>query len=105
MADLSRRTCPHGNAPSTCLICQALDVSELSDSRRPRATPARSAGRSLGWTVATFGIVALVVLFVVSWAAALLWTVVRIVELVAVAVIAGWVCWRLGVRHGRRHPG
>ncbi len=105
MASLSRSTCPHGKTRSTCAICQALDATDLSDDRRRRATPERSGGGSLGWTVAKLGIVALVVLFVVSWAAALLWTVVRIVELVAVAVIAGWVCWRLGVRHGRRHPG
>ena len=106
MAGLSRSTCPHGRTPSTCLICQALDASELSEGRprRAKATPERASGGSLSWAVAKLGIAAVVVLVVVSWAAALLWTVVRVVELLAVAFVAGWICWRLGVRHGRRHP-
>jgi Flp pilus assembly protein TadB len=103
MAGLSRSTCPHGRTPSTCLICQALDAGELSDARR-RATPERRAGGSLSWTVAKFGIVAVLALVVLSWAAAFFWAALRILELVAVAVIVGWACWRLGVRHGRRHP-
>lgn len=105
MAGLSRSTCPHGRTPSTCLICQALDAGELSEARRRREKPERRGGGSLSWTVAKLGILAVVALVAVSWAAALLWTVLRVLELVAVAVVAGWVCWRLGVRHGRRHPG
>jgi Flp pilus assembly protein TadB len=83
MAGLSRSTCPHGRTPST---------------------PERRAGGSLSWTVAKFGIVAVLALVVLSWAAAFFWAALRILELVAVAVIVGWACWRLGVRHGRRHP-
>lgn len=105
VAGLSRSTCPHGRTPSTCLICQALDASELSDARRERAKPERGGGGSLGWMVAKFGILAVVALVAVSWAAALLWTVLRVLELLAVAFVVGWVCWRLGVRHGRRNPG
>jgi Flp pilus assembly protein TadB len=104
MAGLSRSTCPHGRTPSTCLICQALDAGELSDARR-RAAPEQRAGGSLNWTVAKFGIVAVLALVVVSWAAAFFWAALRILELLAVAVVVGWVCWRLGVRHGRRNPG
>ena len=104
MAGLSRSTCPHGRTPSTCLICQALDASELSEARRRREKPERRAG-SLSWTVAKFGIVAVVAVVALSWVAALFWTVLRVLELVAVAVVVGWVCWRLGVRHGRRNPG
>ncbi len=102
MTGLSRSICPHGRTPSTCLICQAL-ASELSEERR-RATADRRTGRSLTWTAAKFGIVAVLVVVLVSWAAAFLWAAVRILELAAVAVVAGWVCWRLGVRYGRRHP-
>ena len=105
MAGLSRSTCPHGRTPSTCLICQALDASELSDARRRRTTPERGGGGSLSWTVAKFGILAVVALVALSWAAAFFWAALRILELVAVAVVVGWVCWRLGVRHGRRNPG
>ncbi len=104
MTGLSRSTCPHGRTPSTCLICQALDASELPDARRRRAAPETRSGGSLTWTVAKFGIVAVVALVAISWAAALLWTALRVLELVAVAVVAGWICWHLGVRHGRRHP-
>jgi hypothetical protein len=103
MAGLSRSTCPHGRTPATCLICQALDAGELPEARR-RAPADRRTGRSLSWTVAKLAIVAVLVVVIVSWAAAFLWAAVRILELVAVAVVAGWVCWRLGVRHGRRHP-
>ena len=105
VAGLSRSTCPHGRTPSTCLICQALDASELPDARRRPQTPERRAGGSLSWTVAKVGILAVVALVAVSWAAALLWTALRVLELLAVAVVVGWVCWRLGVRHGRRNPG
>ena len=104
MASLSKGICPHGRTPSTCLICQALDAGELPG-YGPQATPERGPGRSLTWTVAKLAIVAVIVVLVLSWAAAFLWAAVRILELVAVAVVAGWVCWRLGVRHGRHHPG
>ena len=58
----------------------------------------------LGATLVVLAVVAVLGLLLVSWFAALAWAVIRVVELVAVAVIAGWVAWRLGVRHGRRHP-
>ena len=105
VAGLSRSTCPHGRTPSTCLICQALDAGELSDARRRAERPERKVGGSLSWTIAKLGILAVVALVAISWAAALLWTALRVLELLAVAVVVGWVCWRLGVRHGRRNPG
>ena len=39
---------------------------------------------------------------VVGWVAATFFAVLRIIELLAVAAIAGWVGWKLGVRQGRR---
>lgn len=75
----------------------------------PTAVPAaRSAlspsrGRSkLGGNLAVVAIVAVLGFVVFGWLAAAFFAVLRIVELVAVAVIAGWVGWKLGVRHGRR---
>ncbi len=94
--------CPHGKTPSTCLICQALDAGELTD-RGVRPEPRTR--RSPGWKVAKLGIVAVVSVLVASWLAAILWAAARTLELVAVAMVTGWVCWRLGVRHGRRDPG
>jgi len=55
--------------------------------------------------VVVLGALGVVIVLVASWLVALAWTVFRVVQLVAVAVGAGWVGWRLGVRHGRRHPG
>jgi len=49
------------------------------------------------------GLVALVALLVVGWwALAVVSLVLRLAQLVVVATAAGWVGWRLGVRHGRR---
>lgn len=36
------------------------------------------------------------------WVVAIVAVALRLIELVAVAVVAGWVGWRLGVVHGRR---
>ncbi len=69
----------------------------------PGAVGRRSASR--GGTVVVLGALGVVIVLVASWLVALAWTVFRVVQLVAVAVGAGWVGWRLGVRHGRRHPG
>lgn len=101
-------TCPHGLTATTCLICETL-----TPSRRPEAAFAadpdrgsvRRRSRGLGSGLAVLAVVAVVGLLVVSWVAALAWALIRLVELVAVAVVSGWICWRLGVRHGRRHPG
>jgi hypothetical protein len=102
--------CPHGFAPDACLICRTLSIGTpargagsvevLTDGRRP-------ARRSLGLGTRALGGLALVAgaLLVVWWLTAVIWAVLRVVELVAAAAVAGYLGWKLGVRHGRRHPG
>ncbi len=54
--------------------------------------------------LAVVAILAIAGVLLLSWIAAFAWAAIRLLELVAVAVVAGWVGWRLGVWHGRRHP-
>ena len=79
-----------------------LDPSVLPATPRARR-PDRP--RSLPGGLATIAVVAIVGFVVVGWVAAAFFAVLRIVELLAVALVAGWVGWQLGVRHGRRQSG
>jgi lysylphosphatidylglycerol synthetase-like protein (DUF2156 family) len=100
-----RALCPHGMERASCLICRTLAPAGPGPARLDQervAAPRRSLG--VGRTLAVLAVVAVAGLLVVSWVAAFAWALIRLVELVAVALIAGWVGWRLGVRHGRRHP-
>ena len=106
MAYQCPRTCPHGLTTTTCLICETLRPSRSGsagpdDDRRPAR---RRRSLAVGPTLAVLVVVAVAGVLVASWVAAFAWAVIRVVELVAVALVAGWVGWRLGVRHGRRHP-
>ncbi len=89
-------------APESCQICRVLDGGTNVPERRGRPAPEprerRRGGVGLGLTV--IGVVA--VLVALSWVVAVVWAVLRIVELVAVAFVFGWAGWKLGVRHGRR---
>jgi hypothetical protein len=105
MGDAGPRTCPHGLTTSTCLICETLSPSRSGTARLDDdRAPARRRAFRVGPALAVLVVVAVVGLLVVWWVAAFAWAVIRLVELVAVALVAGWVGWRLGVRHGRRHP-
>ncbi|MDQ4132983.1 MAG: hypothetical protein M3179_07180 [Actinomycetota bacterium] len=97
-------TCPHGMTASSCLICQTL-----SPARRPES--AESAGASPArrwrrWRTTGGGLAILVAglaaLLAVSWVAALVWSLLRVVELVLMGAVCGWIGWRLGMAHGRR---
>ena len=109
---MATATCPHGFAPGSCLICQTLGTSApvASGSTRPAVEvltgrPARRrSGMTLGARLIGLAALAIGVVLVVGWVAALIWAALRVVELIGVAVVAGWAGWRLGVRHGRRHP-
>jgi hypothetical protein len=111
MGDVAAATCPHGFAQDSCLICQTLGSSspvpagatkvEVLTGRSPRR---RRSGLTLGTRLIGLAAVAVAVVLVVGWVAALIWAALRIVELIGAAVVSGWVGWRLGVRHGRRHP-
>jgi hypothetical protein len=116
-------TCIHGFAPGTCLICQTLQPgagTTTKDAGRkgrrvaqpvaPGKTPVRpdaviSPGpprrSSLGVRALGIFFLAVAVLVAVWVVAGVVLAVLRILELVAVALVAGWIGWRLGVRHGR----
>lgn len=100
MVRVSPTTCPHGLPRDTCQICQVLE---------PTAVPAAGAGRrpdrgraGLGGNLAVVAIAAVVGFVVLGWVAAAFFAVLRIVELLAVAAIAGWVGFKVGVQQGKR---
>jgi len=100
MEEMSAATCPHGLPPETCQICRVLEPTAVPAARSGRGA-ARS-GRGLGGNLAVIAIVAVVGFVVFGWVLAAFFAVLRILELVAVAFVAGWVGWKLGVRQGRR---
>jgi Flp pilus assembly protein TadB len=119
-------TCIHGFAPGTCLICQTLQggtaTATKEDSgrgrqKRGRSDPAPVAvavrpdrvtppepRHSSGLGLKMFGLLALAVVAIVgAWIiVGLVLAVLHIVELIAAALVAGWIGWMLGVHHGRR---
>ena len=89
----------------TCLICETLTPTRRTRDRpEPTDAPARRRSVGIGPALLVLAVVGIAGLLVVSWIAAFAWALIRLVELAAVATLAGWVGWRLGVRHGRRHP-
>ena len=104
---MATATCPHGFAQGSCLICQTLGAgtSVPAAATAPPALVRRSGSRlTLGTRLLGLAVLAVGAVLVVGWVAAFIWAALRIVELIGAAVVSGWVCWRLGVRHGRRHP-
>jgi hypothetical protein len=114
-------TCIHGFAPGQCLICQTLDGGGARPAKQasraqaaPKATPgptpvrpdailthAPAPKRSLGWKAAGAVVILALVLLVGIWAIHLALAVLRIIELAAVAVVAGWIGYQIGVIRGR----
>lgn len=98
----SGSTCPHGLAAWSCEICRVLDggpAAVPARRRRPRAARTDAgAGRRLaglsGMGVSV--VVALVVVVVVVQTFALVSVFLRLAQLLGVAVVAGYVGWRLG---------
>jgi len=72
-----------------------MDPAPLLDAR-----PRRRSGATR--SVATVAVVAIIGFVVLGWVAAAFFAVLRIIELLAVALGAGWVGWKLGVHRGRR---
>lgn len=113
-------TCPHGYPPQSCLICQTLGGRQsppagTATEDRPRRRGGRpgrqgevttvAAGAPVrSWTPSLLGIVVAVLagLVLLWFVAGVVWAVLRLVELLAAVVVAGWAGYRLGVRHGRR---
>jgi Flp pilus assembly protein TadB len=98
MEAVSSTTCPHGLPRASCEICRVLEPASLD--ARPRR-PARR-GSGLPGNLATVVILAVVGVVVVGWVAAAFFAILHIVELLAVALGAGWVGFKLGVHQGRR---
>jgi len=117
-------TCIHGIAPGQCLICQTLqgggtggdrpakqaDRTKIARKATPGPTPVRpdavmtqapAPKRSLGWRAAGLVVILALVLLVGIWAIHLAFAVLRIIELAAVAVVAGWIGYQIGVLRGR----
>ena len=97
MGIVSPATCPHGLSREKCQICQVLEPTAVPAGRR---TGLGRAG--LGGNLAVVTIVAVVGFVVLGWVAAAFFAVIRIVELLVIAAVAGWVGWKLGVQRGRR---
>jgi hypothetical protein len=97
MEAVSRSPCPHGLPRDKCQICQVLEPTAVPAGRRA------SMGRAgLGGNLAVVAIAAVVGFVVLGWVAAAFFAVLRIVELLAVAAVAGWVGWKVGVQQGKR---
>jgi len=99
MEAMSSTTCPHGLSRANCEICRILEPSSVPDA--PHRTPARAGGRFPAG-LATVAIVMIVGFLVVGWVSAAVWAVLRILQLVAVAAVAGWIGYQLGVRRAGR---
>jgi hypothetical protein len=113
-------TCIHGFAPGQCLICQTLQgggakgrpakeadraASRPAATARPRPdavlTKAPPPKRSLGWRAVGLVVILAVVLLVGIWVVHLAFAVLHVIELVATAVVAGWLGYQIGVYRGR----
>lgn len=101
MEAVSSTTCPHGLPRGNCEICRVLEPTPLSHARSPRSRRSAPLGRFPGG-LATVAIVAIVGFVVLGWVTAAFFAALRILELLAVAIVAGWVGWQLGTRRGRR---
>ncbi len=90
--------CPHGLPASDCLICPTLPRPATGD------VPARrSSSRTAVHLVGVAG--ALVVLGLAAWAlAGVVFGLLHVLELIAVAAAASWAGYRIGLfRGGRQH--
>ena len=97
MGVVSRPLCPHGLPRDSCQICQVLEPTAVPAGRRA------GVGRAgLGGNLALVAVAAVVGFLVLGWVAAAFFAVIRIVELVAIAAVAGWVGFKLGVQQGKR---
>ncbi len=118
MAEVS--TCPHGLPTGKCLICATLaggtatagTVSPPAPGRHRRRgdvarpdvviAPPAPGGRT-GRAHVAGAVVALVAIGLVAWAiAGIVWSLLHILELAAIALLAGWIGYVVGFFRGRR---
>lgn len=111
-------SCLHGYPADGCLICQTLTAGEVARPRPTKAAPTvgprpargrRGVGQpargrqGVGLPSAVLVVVAIVAVVGVVWAVAgLVFAILRLVELLAAVVVAGWVGYKVGVARGRR---
>ncbi len=88
--------CPHGLPRTSCEICRLMEPASIDTGLH---RPARR--RSVPGSVVTLVVVALVGFVVVGWVAAAFFALLHIIELLAVALVAGWIGFKLGVHQGR----
>ncbi|HET7486800.1 MAG TPA: hypothetical protein VFJ85_02660 [Acidimicrobiales bacterium] len=95
-------TCTHGLDAATCQICRVLGASPpaKADSRVHSVRKPHAMYSKVGVGVVVLVVGAIVLLPVL----AVVGTVLRVAQSLAVAALAGWVGWKLGVAHGRRTP-
>ena len=102
---MATTTCPHGLPATECLICPTL-AKGTAPSMTPAPAPAGSrvpARRFVGLHLAGV-VVAVIVIGLVAWAVAgIVFALLHVLELAAVALAAGWVGYRVGHYRGR-HP-
>ncbi|MGQ0519844.1 MAG: hypothetical protein ACT4PX_01675 [Actinomycetota bacterium] len=108
-------TCPHGLAPGSCEICRVLGTGPAVPGTGPAVPgPAGvSAGRlgvrlprlgGGGAGLVAAGVAVLVAFVVLSQVLAAAWALFRLLQVVAVAAVSGWIGYRVGVAAGRRRP-
>lgn len=89
-------TCPHGLPASECLICPTLPRPAGAD------VPVRREGSRTGIHLAGVA-AAVVVLGLAAWAlAGVVFGLLHVLELIAVAAAAGWAGYRIGHFRGSR---
>lgn len=100
--------CPHGLAPGACEICRVLGTGPAVPG--PARVPAGRLGVRLarpgggGAGLVVSGVAVLVALVVLSQVLAAAWALFRLLQVVAVAAVSGWIGYRVGVAAGRRRP-
>ena len=103
-------TCIHGVASGTCEICRVLGtgpapagpVARAGGAPAGRGDGRRSRLPSGGTGLVVGGVGVLLAVVVVSQVVAAAWAVFKLLQLVAVAAVSGWVGYRLGLMAGRR---
>ena len=110
-------TCPHGIDAGSCMICRTLGMSTTTAAvPAPEATKGGSIragkaevlgpGRRKSSRIGGLGLIGwLVVIVAVAllgwWILGLIWAVLRLVELVAVGLLCGFIGYKIGVVSGR----
>jgi hypothetical protein len=119
-------TCIHGFTPDSCLICQTLQPAPARTKapkagrrgalERSAAPPSAAVARPdaiitgpvehrsrlpLSFRIGVGLLLLVFVSLALFWVIGIVYAALRLVELVATALVAGWAGWKLGVHHGR----